>query len=84
MIIVRVVLFCILAIGIIAAFIRNTKKWASAFQQYLVYKSKKVFFGDAGAWEGASGRTLSTIIVVFLGLMVVVLAYVICFDGLGQ
>jgi hypothetical protein len=83
MFILRVIVFAVVAISLLVVLIKNTKKWALAWQQYFIRQSKKMFFGDAGAWEGTSGQIISTIAVIFFGFMVIVLAYVLCFGGLG-
>jgi hypothetical protein len=83
-IILRIIIFSFLGVGAIIALVKNTKKWALAWQQYFISGSKKMFFGDAGAWEGTPGRIISTTSVIFLGFMFIVMAYVICFSGLGQ
>ena len=83
MLILRSVVFAVVAISLLAVLIKTTKKWALAWQQYFIRQSKKMF-GDAGAWEGTSGRIISTIAVLFFGFMVIVLIYVLCFAGLGQ
>lgn len=84
MLILRSIIFAVIAISILVVLAKNTKQWALAWQQYFIRQSKRAFFGNAGAWEGTSGRIISTTAVVFFGFMAIVLAYVLCFAGLGQ
>lgn len=80
MITLRIIGFTIIATAVIVTFIRNTNKWASALRQYFANQPKTLFSGNE-AWQRPVGLVISKAMIIFLGLMLIVAVYALCFGA---
>ena len=79
MFIFRAIIVLVLAVITVAALIKNTNKWSIRFQKHAVSQMMQVF-GDSEGWDDPWSKYLSKFMVIFLGLMFIIFAYVVCFS----
>jgi hypothetical protein len=83
MITLRIIAFGFIAVGVISAFIKRTNKWALALQRYFINQPKNLFTNNE-RWKQPVGLIICKVMVAFLGFVLIVGAYALCFAGLGQ
>jgi len=78
--IVRCIVFACASILTTALFVRNTGAWSKQFRDYMIREQSKATFTGNVSWQRPWTVYLSKAMIIFFGLMVIVLTYVLCFS----
>jgi hypothetical protein len=79
MITTRIFGFVLLAVVVLITFIRNTNKWAISLQTYFANQPKNLFTRN-DTWKGPVGLIIAKAMIIFLGFMLIVAAYILSFQ----
>ena len=80
MIIIRLAVFACASIVTIVLFARNTGAWSKQFRDYMIRQQTKASLTGNVSWDKPWTIYLSNFMVIFIGLMIIVLMSVVCFN----